>query len=139
MKSGEKLIKLSIKNAYSRPIFGLGEIYEIGSVNWKRLILKNKFGDGTMYLASNKDHSGRGVSLDELKKVVKSESKTILDYGYVDCPPWSSEPRGEANINRVIYNKKMVFLVKIVFQSLFLFEFIFANSRKAHMIYVLAQ
>lgn len=39
-------------------ISGLGELYEIASVEKLREKLKKKYGDGIVFLASNKNHSG---------------------------------------------------------------------------------
>lgn len=139
MKNKDKIIKINIKTEYSRPIYGLGEIYEVGSVNWKRIGLLKKYHQGEMYLSSNKNHSNRGYSLSELRHIVKNKYKLILDSGYVDCPPWSSDPRGENSINQVIYNNLVVLLAKIFFRFYYRFEFFTARPKTAHMVYVLAK
>lgn len=137
----EKMVDLDLNQEYQREILGLGEIYEILSVNRKRLLLKKKFKQGRLFLASNKDHGGRGFSLTEIKKKVISHypQKKILDAGYVDCPPWVSTPRELGKRNKIIYNKSIVFLAKAIFNFLIFFEPFLAKPKTAHMVYVLGR
>ena len=135
----EEITEIELGQEYKRDILGLGEIYEIISVNKKRLFLKNKFSRGFLFLFLNKDHSDRGLTLEEFKRKIihVNPKRKILDSGYVDCPPWSSSPRKICKVNKIIYNRPVLFLIKIIFSFLFFFEIFFAKPKTAHMVYVL--
>lgn len=126
------ICKINLKEKYQREIFGLGEVYEIISVNFLRKKLLRKFKSGVLYLASNKNHSLR-----ELKDLIHKGEELVIKEGYVDSPPWSSRPRGQEN--KKSYNWLIVFLAKIIFYFLVRFEFFWQNPKKSHMIYLLTK
>lgn len=136
-----QITKITLGQEYRRKITGLGDIYEIISVNKKRLDLKNKFTRGSLFLSSNKDHSGRGFTLSEMKrKILETKPKRkILDFGYIDCPPWSSSPRKAGDVNKIIYYKAVLFPIKILFSFLVLWEFFWAKPKTSHMVYALLE
>lgn len=129
------IYKINLEEKYQREIFGLGEIYEIISVNHLRKKLLKKFKEGALCLASNKNHSSRGYNFYELEK--RLEEWKILKKGYVDSPPWGSQPRNEEN--KQSYNLFIVFLVKIIFNFLVRLEFLWQGPEKSHMIYCMVK
>lgn len=134
-KEVKKIIKLD--EEYDVAVFGLGEVYEIMSVEIIRKKLLKKYGSGTMYLASNKNHIQRGITLGEMKCALISSGNEVLAKGYADSPPWNSNPRGEDNKRR--YNPFVVLAAKIIFFFLVRIEFLQAGPKHSHMIYCLAK
>jgi len=128
---------LDIHTEYHTEILGLGEIYEILSVERLRNRLKRKYGNGVLFLSSNKDHSGRGMNIDELINYVKQMGFDALEFGYVDAPPWRSKRRAKP---RKMVNKSLVLtLAKIILKPLVYLEPFIISKHKAHMLYVFSR
>lgn len=125
--------KISLTEKYQREIFGLGEIYEIMSVEQLRKRLWKKYGNGILFLASNKQHNKRGVNLNELKKHLQEQNLEIIKAGYVDSPPWASAPLSEST--KKDYRKIIKIFAQIIFWFLIKVEFFWQRPLKSHMIY----
>lgn len=137
MNSEEKIKYLDLNDSYEAEIFGLGEVYEIMSVERIRGRLLGKFQSGTLCLAPNKSHIQRGMTLDDLASQLADSGFTVLEKGYADSPPWQSKPRGKDN--RRNYSSLIINISKIIFFFLVRIEFLRENSRRSHMIYCLAK
>ena len=136
MNSEEKIKYLDLNNNYKAEIFGLGEVYEIMSVERIRKKLLAKFLNGTLCLSSNKNHL-RGMTLDDLVNQLTNDGFTILEKGYADSPFWQSKPRGKNN--RRNYNPLIINISKIIFFFLIRMEFLRENPKHSHMIYCLVK
>lgn len=137
MLNNDKKIKyLDLNDSYKTEIFGLGEVYEIMSVERIRKRLAGKFQNGTLCLSSNIGHL-RGMTLDDLTSQLTDSGFTILDKGYADSPPFHSRPRGKDNSRN--YSPLIVNISKIIFFFLVKMEFLRENSNRSHMIYCLAK
>ena len=64
----EGIIKQDIQKRYECEILGFGEVFEIISVERIRKKLIRKHQDGVFYLSSNRDHSGRGFTKEEVER-----------------------------------------------------------------------
>lgn len=137
MNTEEKIKYLDLNDSYKAEIFGLGEVYEIMSVERIRKRLLGKFRSGTLCLSPNKSHIQRGVTLDDLTGQLADSGFTILDKGYADSPPWQSKPRGKDN--RRNYSPLIINISKIIFFFLVRMEFLQENPKCSHMIYCLAK
>jgi len=135
MDISEEIRKIDIRTAYEKPIYGLGEIYEIMSIERLRGKLLKKHAAGYLYLCSNKQHSQRGLTIDDLKQAFPDEK--ILIWGYTDCPPWQSSPREE--VNKKKYPALILYFAKFIFFILLRFEPFWTDASKAHMIYCLTE
>ena len=93
----EKIIKLELNEKYRCEILGVGEIFEIISLENRRKKLRKKYKIGTIYLFSNKDHSGRGVTKEEIEQALKDDGLKLIESGYADAPPWKSNPATEGD------------------------------------------
>jgi len=124
---------LDINEEYCVEILGLGEIYEIASVERLRKRLRKKYGGGILFLASNKDHSGRGLTLEELVEYVKSHGLKVIEAGYVDSPPWPS--RKKEVPRNVVEHAIILSLARRIFDVLSNFERLTSSRRRAHMVY----
>jgi hypothetical protein len=136
MDTYNKIKIIDLRENYKREVFGLGEIYEIMSVERRRKLL-GKYTKGTLYLSSNKNHSGLGMTIKELEDFLKSQRKTVLGCGFVDSPPWSSSPRNEEN--KSSYGKISIIAAKIIFWFLVHLEFFWEGPKKSHMIYLFSK
>jgi nucleoside-diphosphate-sugar epimerase len=125
---------LNLNNKYHVEIFGFGEIYEIVSVEMLMKKLKRKYGDGVLLLAQNKDHSGEGLTLEELIGYAKLRNLLIVKAGYVDSPPWFSKRRESPR--SIINFAPILFITRKIFYILSNLEKFTASKYKAHMIYV---
>ena len=132
------IYKLLLEEKYKPQIYGLGEIYEQISVEKKRKALAQKFKNGVIFLSSNKDHDGRGVSLEELEEKVHKQGYQVLDRGFVDSPLWKSKPRQVSKSPFLGYSL-LVVLAKLVFRFLVIFEFIWQGQNTSHLIYLLGR
>jgi len=137
MNFSKELKKINISETYQTEIFGLGEIYEIMSVENIRKKLLAKFSDGELYLASNYAHSKRGCALEELASYLEKQNITIIEQGFADSPPWNSKPL--SGDSKKSYAKIIISLAKIIFFILVRIEFIWKGPAKSHMIYCLTQ
>jgi hypothetical protein len=124
---------LNINENYRVEILGLGEVYEIASIERLRKRLKKTYGNGILFLASNRDHSSRGLTLEELIEYVKSCGLKATEAGYVDSPPWPSRKRETPRslISHVI----IIFLARRLFDVLSGFERFTSSRRRAHLVY----
>lgn len=133
MNSEEKIKYLDLNDRYDAEIFGLGEVYEIMSVERIRKGLQKKFQSGTLCLSPNKNHIQRGMTLDDLSSQLTDAGSTILARGYADSPPWQSKPRGKDN--RRNYSPIIVSISKLIFFFLVRMEFLVRGPKNSHMIY----
>lgn len=131
--------KINLKEEYTRPILGLGEIYEIMSVERKRKNLLRKFGQGEIFLAANKEHSGHGITLADLKNYLKSQGFNILDTGYIDSPPFASRPLSPDQKRFYADNLFINYFAKIIFWFLIWLEFLWQGPKKSHMVFGLVK
>ncbi|PIS42621.1 MAG: hypothetical protein COT24_02375 [Candidatus Kerfeldbacteria bacterium CG08_land_8_20_14_0_20_40_16] len=136
-QNSTKINKISLSQSYQREIFGLGEVYEIMSVERLRKKLLKKHSYGTLYLASNQQHNNRGVVLEELAKQLAGQNYSILAKGFVDSPPWRSAPL-EKEIKKS-YNKLIIAAAKIIFYLLIKIEFLWQGRKKSHMVFGLVK
>jgi hypothetical protein len=137
MNTEENIQCLGLNENYGREIFGLGEVYEIMSVENIRKSLLKKFSTGTLYLTANKSHIQRGLTLGDLENHLISSGFTILDKGYADSPPWQSKPRGKDN--RRNYSPFSTSISKIIFFFLVRIEFLMKGPKNSHMVYCLVK
>jgi len=133
----EGIIKQDINTRYNCEILGFGEIFEIKSVERIRKRLAKKYKNGILYLSSNKDHSGRGFTREELERAIKDEGYELLESGYADAPPWKSDPlesgQKSPKMEIPILSKlgPLLFILWIP-----LFEQFYRKRRKAHIAWV---
>jgi hypothetical protein len=129
------IISLDLETPYQTQVAGLGEIYEIMSVEKIRRKLKRKYSDAILHLASNKEHSGQGLTLDELEGNLQNEK--MLEKGFADSPPWKSSPLAAGQTKK--YSPAIIFAAKIIFWFLIRFEFIWQGRGASHMVFVLTE
>lgn len=135
MDISEEIKSINLTEHYQREIFGLGEIYELASAEYLRKKLLKKYNTGQLFLASNKTHSGRGVTLEDLVNYLTNQRLNIRKKGYLDSPPWSSAPLGKEK--KKDYNKIIIYFVKLIFFILVRMEFLWRGEKRSHMVYVL--
>lgn len=131
-------LEITNSNQYQPRITGLGDIYEVISVKVKTKHYFKRYPGSIMFLSSNRDHGGRGLSLTELKKKVLKDSFSILKDGYVDSPFWKSKPR-ICSISPLLKIPLVEVLVLPIFYFLILFEFLWEGKNHSHMIFVLGK
>jgi len=132
-----KIISLGLDTAYRTQVAGLGEIYEIMSVERIRRRLKKTYSGAELHLASNKDHGGKGLTLEELEENLLAENKKILEKGFADSPPWKSSPLKEGQSKE--YSPRAIFFAKIIFWFLVRIEFLWKGRKASHMVFVLTE
>lgn len=110
---------LPINEPYSTEILGLGEIYEIMSVERLRKSLLKEYKVGILYLAE----------LNNLNTVFITPNTEILQCGYVDRPPWRSKRKENGSTPSGL----KLLLAKLIFRLLLPLE----RFNKPHMIYFL--
>jgi hypothetical protein len=133
----EGIITQDVCTRYNCEILGFGEIFEIKSVERIRKRLLKKYKNGILYLSSNKDHSGRGFTREEIEQKVRDDGLEILESGYADAPPWKSDPleSGQQSSKMGIpILSKLVPLIFILWIPLF--EQFYRKRRKAHIAWV---
>jgi hypothetical protein len=138
------VLQLDLDKKYVKEVLGLGEIYEIMSIERTRLRLKRKFHEGVLFLATNGKHLKGGISVEELIKFLKEKNFDVIDFGFVDCPPWRSyslshNNRGARRKSSLIRHGLLVKAAKSIFRIILCFERCFANSKRAHMVYALTK
>ena len=135
MEDFPNLIALGLDDEYNINITGFGDIYEVMSI--KRLVrsLKRRYGGGTLYLASNSDHSGRGLNLDELEGSLRDKGISVSEKGYVDSPPWLSKPRSAGSRNTLVDNRLLVILAMAIFKLMLPSEPMRQGKDRSHMVY----
>lgn len=133
MSYSEPIKSITLDQPYETEILGLGEVYEIMSVEALRRKLRRKYHSGRLYLVSNSSHSGRGYALRELNSRLAKERIPIVRNGFVDSPPWSSRPLSAGN--RKDYPRAIIFLAELIFSILIPWEFLWRGPRKSHMLY----
>lgn len=129
--------KINLKEPYQADILGLGEVYEIMSVEKARKRLAKRYTDGELYLASNKSHSDRGLTLSELRCRLEKQGITVRQQGYTDSPPWLSKPLTKAD--KKSYSPIILFSAKIIFAFILPMEFIWQGPQRSHMIFCFSQ
>ncbi len=111
---------------YEVPILGLGEIYEIISVNRVIKSLDRRYGKCRVYLTDNKQHDNDFSRI--VKKAEEDGFMEVLETGFADAPYWKSSQRRTPR--RLI---PLRFLCKLLFKILVQFEE--GNAKNAHMKY----
>jgi len=130
--------KLKLNQKYKTQVLGWGEIYEIISVEKKKILLKKRFKQGVLFLVSNKDHSNQGLKLKKLEEKISRQGYRILAKGFVDSPPWPSVLR-QSRKNSFLNLPWLKLMIANLFKVLVLFEFLWQGKKKSHMIYVLGR
>lgn len=126
-------IKLPLCKKYTTNIMGLGELYEIRSINKLRRRLSKIHSEGILFLLPCNNLSRNDIFCFEKK--LRRENMKIVEKGFVDCPPWDSNPRKEPS-----FILKYKFLIRFLFIIIiFLINFEFLWKKKGHMIYFLTQ
>ena len=133
------IYKISFDQKYQPKITGLGDIYEQISVERRRKILAQKFEKGTLFLASNWNHGGRGLTLEEQEEKVCRQGYSVVEKGFVDSPPWSSRPRPKGTQSPFLSYPILVFVAPFIFRLLVALEFLWQGLRNSHMVYVFGQ
>ena len=133
MDSYKSIKKISLTETYQTEVLGLGEIYEIMSVEHLRKKLSKTVPAGELYLVSNYSHSKRGLTGKELISKLKEQDIIIWEKGFVDSPPWGSKPLSASE--KKSYGSAAIFLAKIIFSILIHLEFFWRGPKKSHMLY----
>lgn len=133
MDSFREIKKIVLAETYQTEVLGLGEIYEIMSVEHLRKKLLKTFPSGDLYLVSNYSHSKRGLSGKEFISELKEKNITIWEKGFVDSPPWNSNPLSLGK--KKCYGKATIFFAKFIFFILIYLEFFWRGPKKSHMLY----
>jgi hypothetical protein len=115
-----KVVALPLNAHYAPEIRGYGELYEQVSVNRLLKRLRKKHRDGLLLLAPSNSNS-------RIRQLVPPTFK-IVETGYVDSPPWKSNPR--TNPRKIRFQR----LATLAFKLLAFFE----PADRGHMIYVFA-
>lgn len=131
----EGILKLNLTDKYKCEIKGLGEVFEIVSVETLRKSLLAKYNHGFLFLASNRDHSGRGFSKEDLETEIIIDKLKLISSGYADAPPWRSNPK-EQSEKGLAYSKFIICLAEILFKLWIpVFERFYRTRKKAHVIW----
>jgi len=129
----EGILKLNLSEEYRCKVKGLGEVFEIVSIEILRKSLLKKNGSGMLYLSSNYDHSKRGYTRADLEKEIRTDDLKLVCSGYADAPPWNSDPN-EENEKGFAYNKFVIFLSEFLFNIWIpFFERFYRTPEKAHV------
>ncbi|KQC11925.1 MAG: hypothetical protein APR54_10375 [Candidatus Cloacimonas sp. SDB] len=133
----EGILKLNLSEIYTCEIKGLGEVFEIVSIETLRKSLLTKYKHGVLFLASNSDHSGRGFTKEDLEAAIIKDKLQLTSSGYADAPPWKSNPKEEAD-KGLAYNKLIIRLAEILFKLWIpAFERFYRTRNKAHVTWAL--
>jgi hypothetical protein len=133
MDFSREIKKINLSETYQTEILGLGEIYEIMSVECLRKKLSKTFPAGELYLVSNYSHSKRGLIGKEFISELKGQDIIIWEKGFVDSPPWNSSPLTLSEKKQ--YDKTTIFFAKLIFFILIPLEFFWKGPKKSHMLY----
>lgn len=133
MDSYREIKKLDLSKTYQTEVLGLGEIYEIMSIERLQKKLRKTFTAGELYLVSNYAHSKRGLTGQELISEMKKQNIIIWEKGFVDSPPWGSKPLPTSE--KKSYKSTTIFFAKVIFSLLIPLEFFWRGSKKSHMLY----
>lgn len=128
--------KFRIDEPYVTAILGLGEVYEMMSVNRLRKKLLREYEGGVLIVASNADHRAGGVSREELTEIAQVEGKPILGTGFVDTFPIPSAPRAAGSERAWCRWPGVIFLARVIFWFLLWLEPLLAGPRRSHMRYI---
>lgn len=126
-------IELPLNNRYTTDIRGIGELYEIISVNKLRKRLLKTYSKGILFLLPRGSMSMKGLSYFERK--IEIGNRKIIEKGFVDCPPWRSNPK--EGDNDVVRHKFLKWLSIILIHFLINFEFLW--RKRGHIVYFLIQ
>ncbi len=130
----EGIIRLEVKDPYTCEVKGFGEIFEIKSVERIRKRLKRKYSEGMLFLSSNKAHSGRGFTRDELERTIREQGMEVAESGYADAPPWRSDPMQEGEMSSKMSIPVLPVLIPLLFTLWIpLFEGFYRKPKKAHV------
>ncbi|MDP8314633.1 MAG: hypothetical protein RAP70_06110 [Candidatus Celaenobacter antarcticus] len=133
----EGIIKQDVNQRYECEILGFGEIFEIKSVERIRKRLMKKYKDGVLYLSSNKDHSGKGFTREEVESAVRNDGLQLLESGYADAPPWKSDPLETGQKSSKMKIPILSKLAPLLFVMWIpVFEQFYRKRRKAHVVWV---
>ena len=128
-----EIIKLNLENEYKPQIKGLGEIYEKTSVSYLQRRLIKKYQGGVLFLSSNKEHRGRGLTKEELEVYVKKQHYQILISGFIDSPPWISNPKKSSS--KAVNFGLLIFISKAIFWFLVRLEKLWEGKKHSHMVF----
>ena len=132
----EGIIKQDVHQKYDCEILGFGEIFEIKSVERIRKKLIRKHQDGVFYLSSNRDHSGRGFTKEEVENALLKDELELLESGYADAPPSKSDPLESGQKSSKMKNAAVSKMVPVLFYLWIpLFEKYYRKRRKAHVVW----
>ncbi len=134
-KLSPNLIDLDINDEYNIEITGFGDIYEVVSVRVLMKRLKKRHGGGLIYLCSNSEHGGRGMSLEGLEAFVRDKNGEVAEKGFVDVPPWRSRPRAKGTKNPLIRYETLNRIAGLVSLALVPLERFTRSKKRTHMVY----
>lgn len=130
------IVRQEINDDYTCRIFGLGELFEIVSVNYVLKKLRRRYKSGMIYLASNKSHSGRGFTLKDLEEEIEKDGLKLVSSGFADAPPWKSNPREGENQSFTIRVLVLPQFAKVLFHVWIpLCERFYRNEHRAHIVW----
>jgi len=121
--------QLRLDEQYAPQVKGLGELYEIRSVNRLKRRLLRRCPEGVLFLAAR-----RGLTCEAcrcLEEKIRRDACVIVEKGLVDAPPWPSRPRKAPSL--AVRQKWLMSLAGPLLGVLVNFEFLW--RRKAHMAY----
>ena len=121
----EDIHVLQITEKYDIPVHGIGEIYEIKSVEKLRKRLLREYYSGLLILIPNI------IILDTSENTEYLDNITT-EFGYTDCPLWSSKPKPDGSPP----NKLVQILLKPVIYILVLLEGAFPTQATPHIKYL---
>lgn len=134
------IVKQKINEDYTCQVWGLGELFEIVSVNYVLRKLRQRYKSGMIYLASNKTHSGRGFTRRALEAEIKKNGLSLVSSGFADAPPWKSNPKegGKQSITmRILF---LPWLANALFHIWMpLCERMYRNENRAHIVWAFGQ
>jgi len=133
------ILKQKASQEYTCEIKGLGEVFEIISIELLRKSLKTKYGTGMLYLSSNYGHSQRGFQKEDLEAEIIKDGLNLIRSGYADAPPWNSNPN-EEEVKGIAVNPLMVSFSKLLFYIWIpIFERFYRTRTRAHVTWAYGQ
>jgi hypothetical protein len=119
---------------------GLGELFEIVSVNYVLKKLRQRYKSGMIYLASNRVHSGRGFTRQALEEEIEKDGLKLVSSGFADAPPWRSNPKDNESKSLTIRIPFLPQFAKILFHIWIpLYERFYRNEKRAHIVWAFGQ
>ena len=127
------IIKLDLTKNYTCSVKGLGEIFEIVSIEIIRKSLIKKYRNGSLYLSSNYDHSKRGKTKEDLENAILQDGLKFISSGYADAPPWKSDPNQEGE-KGFAHSEAHIQIAEILFKIWIpLFERFYRTRKNSHV------